>query len=112
MVASEAPRSSRSVCRATLTIVVSRIDMIGPTITTIAIGRTSSGSEAPRRLRAIPGVCPGAPSDKLPAHMGAPTFDLQSHSTRSDGGLEPAEVVRLEAAAGAELLALRHSEHL
>ena len=41
--------------------------------------------------------------------MGAPTFDLQSHSTRSDGGLEPAEVVRLAAQAGVELLAL--SDH-
>ena len=40
---------------------------------------------------------------------GAPTFDLQSHSTRSDGGLEPAEVVRLAAEAGVELLAL--SDH-
>jgi predicted metal-dependent phosphoesterase TrpH len=40
---------------------------------------------------------------------GAPTFDLQSHSTRSDGGLEPGEVVRLAAEAGVELLAL--SDH-
>jgi 3',5'-nucleoside bisphosphate phosphatase len=41
--------------------------------------------------------------------MGAPTFDLQSHSTRSDGGLEPAEVVRLAAEAGVQTLAL--SDH-
>ena len=41
--------------------------------------------------------------------MGAPTFDLQSHSTRSDGGLEPTEVVRLAAAAGVQTLAL--SDH-
>jgi 3',5'-nucleoside bisphosphate phosphatase len=41
--------------------------------------------------------------------MGAPTFDLQSHSTRSDGTLEPAEVVRLAAEAGVETLAL--SDH-
>jgi 3',5'-nucleoside bisphosphate phosphatase len=41
--------------------------------------------------------------------MGAPTFDLQSHSTRSDGSLEPGEVVRLAAEAGVELLAL--SDH-
>ena len=33
-------------------------------------------------------------------------FDLQSHSTHSDGALEPAEVVRLAAEAGVELLAL------
>ncbi len=33
-------------------------------------------------------------------------FDLQSHSTRSDGTLAPAEVVRAAAAAGVELLAL------
>lgn len=39
----------------------------------------------------------------------APTFDLQSHSTASDGELEPAEVVRRAAAAGVELLAL--SDH-
>ncbi len=35
-----------------------------------------------------------------------PTFDLQSHSTRSDGELEPAAVVRAAAAAGVALLAL------
>jgi 3',5'-nucleoside bisphosphate phosphatase len=33
-------------------------------------------------------------------------FDLQSHSTRSDGSLEPAEVVLAAAAAGVQLLAL------
>jgi predicted metal-dependent phosphoesterase TrpH len=36
----------------------------------------------------------------------APVFDLQSHSTCSDGALEPAEVVARAAAAGVELLAL------
>jgi len=41
--------------------------------------------------------------------MGAPTFDLQSHSTRSDGTLEPAEVVALAAEAGVQTLAL--SDH-
>jgi predicted metal-dependent phosphoesterase TrpH len=35
-----------------------------------------------------------------------PTFDLQSHSTCSDGTLPPAEVVAFAAAAGVELLAL------
>jgi predicted metal-dependent phosphoesterase TrpH len=30
----------------------------------------------------------------------APTFDGQSHSTRSDGSLEPAEVVARAAVAG------------
>jgi predicted metal-dependent phosphoesterase TrpH len=35
-----------------------------------------------------------------------PTFDLQSHSTYSDGSLSPAEVVRAAAADGVELLAL------
>jgi predicted metal-dependent phosphoesterase TrpH len=39
----------------------------------------------------------------------APTFDLQSHSTHSDGALSPADVVRAAAAAGVELLAL--SDH-
>jgi predicted metal-dependent phosphoesterase TrpH len=34
------------------------------------------------------------------------TFDLQSHSTASDGALEPAEVVRAAAEAGVEVLAL------
>jgi predicted metal-dependent phosphoesterase TrpH len=38
-----------------------------------------------------------------------PTFDLQSHSTCSDGTLPPAEVVARAAAAGVELLAL--SDH-
>jgi predicted metal-dependent phosphoesterase TrpH len=36
----------------------------------------------------------------------APRFDLQSHSTCSDGALPPAEVVALAAQAGVELLAL------
>lgn len=36
----------------------------------------------------------------------APTFDLQSHSTYSDGTLAPAEVVARAADAGVELLAL------
>jgi 3',5'-nucleoside bisphosphate phosphatase len=35
-----------------------------------------------------------------------PTFDLQAHSTQSDGALRPAEVVRAAADAGVELLAL------
>src|SRR5690242_13121483 len=38
-----------------------------------------------------------------------PNFDLQSHSTHSDGQLPPAEVVRAAAAAGVRLLAL--SDH-
>jgi len=37
---------------------------------------------------------------------GAPRFDLQSHSRRSDGTLEPAEVVAAAGAAGVRLLAL------
>jgi len=36
----------------------------------------------------------------------APRFDLQSHSTRSDGELAPADVVAAAARAGVELLAL------
>jgi predicted metal-dependent phosphoesterase TrpH len=36
----------------------------------------------------------------------APTFDLQSHSTCSDGSFEPAAVVAAAAAAGVQLLAL------
>ena len=38
--------------------------------------------------------------------MPDPRFDLQSHSTYSDGALAPAEVVRRAAGAGVELLAL------
>jgi 3',5'-nucleoside bisphosphate phosphatase len=41
--------------------------------------------------------------------VAAPTFDLQSHSTCSDGALAPADVVAAAAAAGVELLAL--SDH-
>jgi predicted metal-dependent phosphoesterase TrpH len=37
---------------------------------------------------------------------GAPRFDLQSHSMRSDGALEPAEVVAAAGRAGVRLLAL------
>ena len=38
--------------------------------------------------------------------MSAPTFELQSHSTYSDGELSPSAVVRAAAEAGVELLAL------
>ena len=38
--------------------------------------------------------------------MSAPEFDLQAHSTRSDGALEPSAVVAAAAAAGVRLLAL------
>jgi predicted metal-dependent phosphoesterase TrpH len=41
--------------------------------------------------------------------MAPPTFDLQSHSTCSDGSLPPAQVVAAAVAAGVELLAL--SDH-
>ncbi len=41
--------------------------------------------------------------------MSQPTFDLQSHSTLSDGALSPADVVAAATAAGVELLAL--SDH-
>ena len=42
----------------------------------------------------------------------APRFDLQAHSTRSDGALEPAEVVAAAAQAGVELLALTDHDTL
>lgn len=41
-----------------------------------------------------------------------PRFDLQSHSTRSDGTLEPADVVAAAARAGVELLALTDHDTL
>jgi predicted metal-dependent phosphoesterase TrpH len=41
-----------------------------------------------------------------------PRFDLQSHSTRSDGALEPAEVVVAAAAGGVQLLALTDHDTL
>jgi 3',5'-nucleoside bisphosphate phosphatase len=41
-----------------------------------------------------------------------PRFDLQSHSTRSDGALEPAEVVAAAARAGVQLLALTDHDTL
>ena len=41
--------------------------------------------------------------------MAAPTFDLQSHSTASDGVLTPTEVVARAHRAGVDLLAL--SDH-
>ena len=41
--------------------------------------------------------------------MSEPTFDLQSHSTLSDGALSPADVVAAATASGVELLAL--SDH-
>lgn len=42
----------------------------------------------------------------MPDHQTAPTFDLQSHSTYSDGALPPAEVVELARNAGVQVLAL------
>jgi predicted metal-dependent phosphoesterase TrpH len=42
----------------------------------------------------------------MPHPQTAPTFDLQAHSTHSDGSLPPAEVVARAAAAGVELFAL------
>ncbi len=42
----------------------------------------------------------------MPAEQTAPPFDLQSHSTYSDGALAPAEVVARAADAGVKLLAL------
>ena len=42
----------------------------------------------------------------MPFDDEAPDFDLQAHSTRSDGALEPAVVVAAAAAAGVTLLAL------
>jgi predicted metal-dependent phosphoesterase TrpH len=47
-----------------------------------------------------------------PTAAGALRFDLQSHSTRSDGALEPAEVVASAARAGVELLALTDHDTL
>jgi predicted metal-dependent phosphoesterase TrpH len=44
--------------------------------------------------------------NSLNTTMSAPTFELQSHSTYSDGELSPAAVVRAAAQAGVELLAL------
>jgi predicted metal-dependent phosphoesterase TrpH len=44
-----------------------------------------------------------------PTVAGVPRFDLQAHSTRSDGALEPAAVVAAAAEAGVQLLAL--SDH-
>src|SRR3954471_6425984 len=45
----------------------------------------------------------------MAAHQTAPWFDLQSHSTYSDGTLPPAEVVKTAEEAGVRLLAL--SDH-
>ena len=42
----------------------------------------------------------------VPIDHGPPTFDLQSHSTCSDGALDPAAVVAAAASAGVRLLAL------
>lgn len=47
-----------------------------------------------------------APAESSEPRRGAPTFDLQSHSTCSDGALSPTEVVERAADAGVTLLAL------
>jgi len=61
-------------------------------------------------LRAGHGATPAAGSRHhrpvLIDDEGAPRFDLQSHSMRSDGALEPAAVVAAAGAAGVRLLAL------
>lgn len=48
----------------------------------------------------------------VPTVAGALPFDLQSHSTRSDGALGPAEVVAAAARAGVRLLALTDHDTL
>lgn len=55
-----------------------------------------------------------APDDDAPGRQAErlPRFDLQAHSTRSDGVLEPAEVVAAAAKAGVELLALTDHDTL
>jgi predicted metal-dependent phosphoesterase TrpH len=50
------------------------------------------------------GLMTGFPS--MPDDQTAPTFDLQSHSTYSDGTLPPAEVVKLAKRAGVQVFAL------
>jgi len=55
------------------------------------------------------GSAPGAVRPTLRFVSSSPSFDLQSHSTASDGVLEPPEVVALAARAGVQLLAL--SDH-
>jgi 3',5'-nucleoside bisphosphate phosphatase len=57
----------------------------------------------------LPGAARRAPQPITYAARVPPRFDLQSHSTASDGSLGPAEVVRAAADAGVELLAL--SDH-
>jgi 3',5'-nucleoside bisphosphate phosphatase len=47
-----------------------------------------------------------------PSPTQAPSFDLQAHSTRSDGALEPAEVVKAATEAGVRLLALTDHDTL
>jgi len=54
-----------------------------------------------RRRTRESAIMPGVPMDEE-----APRFDLQSHSTCSDGALSPAAVVAAAAAAGVRLLAL------
>lgn len=58
---------------------------------------TRLGTRAPRGPAPVAGML---------HRVTRPTFDLQSHSTWSDGALPPAEVVERAAAAGVELLAL------
>src|SRR5437667_9962987 len=59
-----------------------------------------------RRPRGAWGSGRPARSARVPGVLSAPTFDLQSHSTFSDGELPPEEVVARAAAEGVELVAL------
>jgi 3',5'-nucleoside bisphosphate phosphatase len=59
-----------------------------------------------RALQAAPGRHRIGHHLAVPIDEGPPSFDLQSHSTCSDGALDPAAVVAAAAAAGVRLLAL------
>lgn len=61
------------------------------------------------RPAAPPWTTLGWLTGRVTPRSGAPTFDLQSHSTWSDGALDPAAVVARAAQAGVEVLAL--SDH-
>ncbi len=64
-------------------------------LTPVIIARTTERTASSR----LPALTPPEPPPE-------PTFDLQSHSTHSDGELPPAEVIRRAAAAGVELVSL------
>src|SRR4029450_6428989 len=105
MVESDAFSSRDRVSSATLTIVVSRIDMIAPTITTVATARTS-GESRPSSVMRRSSSPPLDPAPEVPHRRGGPRAVLRlprREDLGAPGAEAPALVVDRAAALRREL---------